>query len=186
MLEGRVREAIRLLSDNTSSRLLNLDVLPVFPEDPSAGSVWDHLLMKHPFNNQSQPIDPSVILLPSSTLRGVWVTLLVKKLIKFWCICSSYGSIELCSSLAAVTWHLCSIYIDPRGHQSLLFCHLWLSVEVCQGIMCSTVLIVLCPDVMDTKLQLCAGERSGCEAVVHTMRHIFQNWFSWSNPNGWC
>ena len=40
MLEGRVCEAIRLLSEDTSGGLLDLDSL-AFPNNPSAGSVWD-------------------------------------------------------------------------------------------------------------------------------------------------
>ena len=47
MLEGRVRDAIRLLSEDTAGQLLDLDA-PAIPDDPSAGSVLDHLLLKHP------------------------------------------------------------------------------------------------------------------------------------------
>ena len=82
---------------------------------------------------------------------------------------------------------ICTPYIDPIGLRALLSC--WLIAlnknpgihpiaigESCRRIMCKAVLSVLKPDILDImeSVQLCAGQRGGCEAAVHCMRHVFQ------------
>ena len=47
MLEGKVREAIRLISRNPDGGPLSLSAL-AYPDNPAAGTVLDQLLLKHP------------------------------------------------------------------------------------------------------------------------------------------
>ena len=208
MLEGRVREAIRLLSEDTSGGLLDLDS-PAFPNNPSAGSVWDQLLLKHP---PQCPPDPTTVLLPTTPPldhdpHPVIYEKINASLIKTMAlrtfgsggpsgldssawrhICSSFRqySEELCSSMAAATRCICSSYVDPQGLQAFLSCRLIalsknpmvrpIAIgETCRRIVCKSVIVVLHLDVMDVtgSVQLCAGQKGGCEAAVHTMRFLF-------------
>lgn len=55
MLESRVCDAIHLISEGNSGGLMDLDV-PAFSHDPSAGSVLDALLLKHPPSQRADPL----------------------------------------------------------------------------------------------------------------------------------
>ena len=59
MKEGKVKAAIRLLSEGNSRKPIPLDAYP-YPDNPSSGSVLDHLCKKHP---DPSPIDPTTVLL---------------------------------------------------------------------------------------------------------------------------
>ena len=45
------------------------------------------------------------------------------------------------------------------------------------GLNCKAILTVINPEILEAArpLQLCAGPDSGCEAAVHTIRHLFSD-----------
>lgn len=105
-------------------------------------------------------------------------------------MCSSFGDIsaDLCSSVAAVARHLCSLYVDPQCIRALLSCRLIALNELpgvcpigvgetCRRIIGKAVLSVLSHDVLETigTVQLCAGQKGGCEAAVHVLRNSFDS-----------
>lgn len=107
-----------------------------------------------------------------------------------WCrLCTAFKSFSasLCQSLADVAKCLCSSYIDPSTVSPLLACRL-IALDKCPGvrpigigdmarrIIAKSVLAVVHGDIQDAagSLQLCAGQISGCEAAVHSVREGFQ------------
>ena len=146
MLQGRIRDAIRLLSEGNSGGPMDLDA-PAVADDPSSGSVLDHLLLKHP---PPQPADSSAIKLSSTpsqdhsphfvTYEGINGDLIKSVALRTFGsagpsgldasawrrLCSSFGSYssDLCSSMAAVARRLCQSYVDPTGLRALLSCRL--------------------------------------------------------------
>ena len=99
-------------------------------------------------------------------------------------LCSSDGSVSqnLCSALAAVGHHICSMYVDPSGLSAFLACHL-IPLDKCPGvsligigevsrsIFAKAALHIVGCDVEEAvgPLQVCAGQVGGCEAVVHAI-----------------
>ena len=106
------------------------------------------------------------------------------------CLCSSFGtaSTDLCKAIARVARRICSCYVDPLGLTSFVACRLIaldknpgvrpIGVgEVLRRIIGKAILTVTSDDirrVVGTQ-QLCAGQISGSEAGVHTMRHMMEN-----------
>ena len=146
MFAGKVREAIRLLSRNPDGEPLSLDA-PAFPDNPGAGSVLDHLLLKHPQPGQvinssvvlpeTPPPDHSPHFVAYEGIDGLLIRSIALKTFgsagpssldsyTWRRMCSSFGdfSADLCSSVAAVARRLCSSYIDPQCVRSLLSCRL--------------------------------------------------------------
>ena len=105
-------------------------------------------------------------------------------------MCSSFGnpSADLCSSVAAVARRLCSSYVDPVCIHALFSCRLValnklpgvrpIGIgETCRRIIGKAVLSVLGQDVLEAigSVQLCAGQKGGCEAAVHALRTSFES-----------
>ena len=103
-------------------------------------------------------------------------------------LCTSFrtASSDLCHSLALVAKRISTSFTDPDALQPLLNCRLIaldknpgvrpIGIgETSRRIIAKAVLRVVKQDVMDAAgcLQLCAGQRAGCEAAVHAMREIF-------------
>ena len=93
------------------------------------------------------------------------------------------ASSDLCHSLALVAKRISTSFTDPDALQPLLNCHLIaldkdpgvrpIGIdETSRRIIAKAVLRVAKQDIMDAAgcFQLCAGQRAGCEAAVHTMR----------------
>ena len=104
-------------------------------------------------------------------------------------LCTSYktASNELCQSLAATARRLCTCLVDPESISPLLACRLIaLSKnpgvrpigigETVRRIIAKSVLSVIRGDIQDAAgtVQLCAGQISGTEAAVHTVRTLFE------------
>ena len=104
--------------------------------------------------------------------------------------CASFrtASSDLCHSLALVVRPICTSLTDLEALHPLLNCRLIaLDKNPAAGvqpigigdtsrrIIAKAVLYIVKQDVMDAAgcLQLCAGQRAGCEAAVHAMREIF-------------
>ena len=102
------------------------------------------------------------------------------------CTAFKAASKSLCQSLADVAKRLCSSLVDPEGLGPLLACRL-IALDKCPGvrpigigetarcIITKAVLVVVRGDVLDAagSIQLCAGQLSGCEAAVHSVREAF-------------
>ena len=103
-------------------------------------------------------------------------------------LCTSFrtASSDLCHSLASVARRISTSFIDPDTLQPLLNCRLIaldknpgvrpIGIgETSRRIIAKAVLQVVKQDILDAAgcLQLCAGQRAGCEAAVHAMREIF-------------
>jgi len=103
-------------------------------------------------------------------------------------ICTSFqrASSDLCDALSAVARRLCTTFVDPAGLSAFVSCRL-IALDKCPGvrpigvgetvqrIIAKAVLSVLKEDIREAagSLQLCAGQLSGCEAAVHSVRTFF-------------
>ena len=104
-------------------------------------------------------------------------------------LCTAFktASDDLCQALADFAKRLCISLLDPRGLAPFLACRL-IALDKCPGvrplgigdtarrIIAKAVLAVIREDVQDAagSAQLCAGQISGCEAAVHSVRESFQ------------
>ena len=102
------------------------------------------------------------------------------------CTLFQAASSDLCHSLAPVARHISTSFTDPDALQPLLNCCLIALdknpgvrpigiSEISRRINTKAVLQVVKQDVLDAVgcLQLCAGQRAGCEAAVQAIRVIF-------------
>ena len=105
-------------------------------------------------------------------------------------ICSSFAreSEDLCDSLACLARKICSCYVDPSGIEALMACRLIalnknpgirpIGIgEVCRRLIGKSVLSVIKPDILDVTgcQQLCAGQKSSCEVIVHCVRELYDS-----------
>ena len=105
-------------------------------------------------------------------------------------ICSSFAreSEDLCDSLACPARKICSCYVDPSSIEALMACRLIALNKnpgirpigigkVCHRLIGKSVLSVIKPDILDVKgcQQLCAGQKSSCEAIVHCVRELYDS-----------
>ena len=109
--------------------------------------------------------------------------------VSFWKkMCSSFKreSDELCNSVACVARKMCSQYVDPSGLEALLASRLIaldknpgvrpIGIgEVCRRLIGKAALLILKDDVIEVtgSRQLCAGQKSACESIVHCVRELF-------------
>ena len=109
--------------------------------------------------------------------------------VSFWkkmCTSFRHESDELCNSVAAVARKLCSKYVDPSGIEALLASRLIardknpgvrpIGVgEVCRRLIGKATLLLLRQDVIDVTgcRQLCAGQKSACESIVHCVCELY-------------
>ena len=132
--------------------MLSLDALP-FPDNPSSGSVLDHLIQKH---CSPHSINEEAVILPNSpssnheplsilfegiegrTIKNAALrvsgpsgidTMMMRRL------CVSFGSTceDICNSLALVARRLCSSYVDPDSLSAFLSCWL-IALDKCPGV----------------------------------------------------
>ena len=105
-------------------------------------------------------------------------------------MCTSFksASFNLCNSLALVAKRLCSEYVDPQGINALLACRL-IAVdknpgirpigigETARRIIAKAILRVINCDVQKAagSIQLCVGQIGGVEAVIHSVRELFDS-----------
>ena len=95
---------------------------------------------------------------------------------------------DLCQSLASVARRLCTSYVHPSGLSAFVAGRLMaldkspgvrpIGIgEVARRIICKAILSIINPDILEAAgpLQLCAGHDSGCEAAVHTIRHLYSD-----------
>ena len=101
-------------------------------------------------------------------------------------VCVLHASDDLCRSLALVACRISTTFVDPLALQPLLNSRLIaldknpgvrpIGVgETVRCILARAILSILKQDIMNASgcLQLCVGQRGGCEAAVHAMRDLF-------------
>ena len=96
-------------------------------------------------------------------------------------MCSSFGreSEDLCDSIASIVRKLCTRYVDPIGNEALTASRLIaLSKDLgvrpigigdeCRRLISNAVMNIIRQEILDVTgcQQLCAGQKSSCEAVV--------------------
>ena len=151
MLQGKVKAALRTLTDEANGGPLPMDAQVITEGQPSA-TVREELLKKHP---AGQPAYPE-ILLPLTTpathpvvfdcLDGgvIWSAALRTQgsagpsgvdAVGWRRLCTSFqnASSELCNSLAMVARKLCTTYVDPQSVAPLTASRL-IALDKCPGI----------------------------------------------------
>ena len=103
-------------------------------------------------------------------------------------MCTSFGSASnnLCHALACVAKRLCTTHVAPQGLSPLVACRL-IPLDKCPGvrpiaigevsrrIIAKSIMRVVKSDVTQAagSLQVCAGQKGGCEAAIHAINSLF-------------
>ena len=181
MITGKINAALRLISKTDGNGILPLD---------------NDLLIQGPIKFLSpviyDEITEDTILKAVSRTKGaggvscldadVWRRILDSKIF-------GNAAIDLRKSLATLTKQLCSTELtDLASIESLMACRLIPLAknpgvrpigigEVLRRIICKSVMSVLKAEVVETSgnLQLCAGQKSGCEIAVHAAVDLFND-----------
>lgn len=199
---GKIKDAIRLLSDSENGIVLSFDSLM------NGRSVKDILIDKHP---PSQPIPQSAIYSsPTSQIEfhpvifdSITPDLIRSTILQMsglsgpsglyasaWkYLCTSFqSSFDLCYALASLTKRISTTYVNPRGLYTFLASRL-IAIdklpgvrligigEVFRRIVGKAVLSVIKDDILEVTAidQLCAGQPGGCKGAVHAVRSMFQS-----------
>ena len=199
MVEGKVRSALRLITQNSNNGVLQLN--PV---------VKDALLNKHP---PKQPAVPNTILTldrptqdpnpalfdaidgtymiheptlrtdgaagPSSLDASAWKRL---------CCSFRNTSVDLCDALTLLARRICSSYVDPVALRPFTACRL-IALNKCPGVrpigigeivrrIIGRAIISIIRDEIQAvagTVQLCAGQEARGEAAVHAIKPVFES-----------
>ena len=199
MMKGKLREATRLLSDE-SGKVLQLDS---YVEDNKC--VRDVLRDKHP---DAHPLDPSTIASPvDDTFHPVIFEEITGSTIlnaalhtegsagpsgldsyAWRRLCGSFQKVstDLCEALAKVARRLATSLVDPELLKPFVACRL-VALDKCPGvrpvgigevprrIISKAILAVVRQDVKKAvgSIQLCIGQSQGCEASIQALNEIF-------------
>ena len=204
MMEGKVRAALRLISEDSSGGMLSLDS-QVAPD--SEETVREALMKKHP---PAEPLTKSALLTGEiSEPHPILFDAIDGELIQSTALrtegaagpsgldaaawrrmCSSFKtcSTELCDALAAVARRICSSYVDPSSLTAYVACRL-IALDKCprvrpigigevaRRIIGKAIAKTIGREIREATgpLQTCAGHLSGCEAAVHAMHQVFED-----------
>ena len=203
MMEGRVRGALKLLSDDSGTGLLSLNETV---DGVSGKTVREVLEDKHP---DPRPVHPDVIvtdidddgfhptIFDNITAESIRVASLHTQgaagpsgldALNWRRLCTAFGqkSNDLCAALARVARRIPTAFIDPSTLAAYTSCRL-IPLNKCPGvrpigigevvrrIIGKAVMRVMKYDLQDSigSIQLCAGQDAGCEAAVHSMEKVF-------------
>ena len=203
MFEGKTRAALRYLSENSSSGLLDID-----ENVDERRTVLDVLRAKHPpaadvhqealITTTNEPPEVHPVLFDCLTSQSIRNAALRTQgsagpsgvdAAGWKRLCSAFhkDSGDLCAAIAAVGRRLSTEFVDPEALQALLACRLIplnkhpgvrpIGVcEVVRRILGKAILGVVADDVRLAAgpLQLCCGQDVGCEAAVHAIRAVFE------------
>lgn len=205
MMEGWIRAALKILSDNSDTGLLCLDDIA---DDASGKTVRDVLQDKHP---DPRPAHPDALVTDAgndSFHPAIFDNITGESIrsaalhtqgaagpsgldaLNWRRLCTAFGqkSNDLSVALAAVARTICTAFIDPLTLLAYTSCHLiplnkWPGVhpigvgEVVQRIIGKAVMKIVKHDLQDAvdTLQLCAGQDAGCEVAIHAMTQIFDD-----------
>ena len=105
-------------------------------------------------------------------------------------MCSSFGKEceDLCKSIASIGRKLCRNYVDPARIEALMASRLIVLSkdpgvcpigvgEVCHTLIGKAAMVVIRQDVIEITgcQQLCACQKSSCEAIVHCVRELYDS-----------
>ena len=200
MLHGKVNPALRLLSNEGNQGVLPLtdeNLQALLSKHPVGRPKHEEMLLQGPidlvdrasfFDFTGDSIQKAALRTkgaagPSNLDAEGWRRILVSK---------SFGNsnTDLCKALARMATALCieEKCFEGRSIDALLACRLIpldkspgvrpIGIGECiRRIIGKAVMSVIKFDVMEVagNLQLCAGQTSGCEAAVHSMREIFED-----------
>ena len=144
MSEGKVKQALHLLSEGNTGSLLPLShMVPSVSSQSAPQTVRDALIKRHPSGQQAHN---DILLSPQlQDIHSVIFESIDGEAIRsaalptegaagpsgldscFWRrLCSAFksASSELCTSLALVAHHICTSYVDPHSLAALLASHL--------------------------------------------------------------
>ena len=204
MMEGRVRAALKLLSDDAHTGLLRLDetiatskktvrdVLEDKHPDPKTvhpeslvGEVDDHSFHPAVFDNITAESIRTAALHTQGAAGPSGLDAL-----RWRRLCTAFGqkSNDLCEALAAVARRISTTYIDPSTLQAYTSCCL-IPLDKCPGVhpigigevvrrfIGKAVMRIVKRDLQNAvgSIQLCAGQEAGCEAAVHAMKQVFED-----------
>ena len=207
MFQGKVKSALRLLSETRKGSPLRIDMLLASGEETTS-TVRDELLKKHP---SGQTASPEALLQPHSLLpppnRPVIFEHIDAASIRSaalrtnrsagpsgldassWrCLCTSFHSTsnELCNSLALVAKKICTSHVDPYGLAPFTACRL-IALHKCPGVrpigVCETVRRIIGKSILSTiktDIQEAAGTLQLCagqEAGCEAAIHAMQQIF---------
>ena len=198
MTSGKVKSALRLLSEVESAGILPLtdETLNLLHQKhPDGEEKYDDLLLNGPEqligDYAYEKIDGSLIRKLASQLKGAagpssldadgWRRILTS---------ASFGmhSVNLCDAVARMTRKICcedGLWRDD-SLESLLACRL-IPLDKCPGlrpiaigevlrrIVGKAVIRIMKPRIMESvgDLQMCGGQKAGCEAAIHALRMVF-------------
>ena len=198
MIKGEINSALKLLSDNMQNGILPLDTSTLNllkekhppPEDPDPLYTLDDIPKKvHHIRFESITAE-SIKTAAAKTKGGSgpsgldavgWRRILTSK---------SFGKSndDLCTALARMSKKLCSSTENSDSLEAFLACRLIpldknpglrpIGIgEVLRRIIGKTITAITKEEIKASvgSLQVCAGHEAGCEALVHAMKHIFEN-----------
>ena len=197
MLRGNVNAALRLLSSSGKSGLLNINeetIEQLHEKHPEGEEINDVMLLQGPekyvhpviFDEMNEDLVQKVAMKtrgaagPSNFDASDWRSMLVSRV-------HGTSSTDLCRAIVNVAKKLCTENVNQRV-EALMACRLIpldknpglrpIGIgEVLRRIIGKMVVSVLRADLQENvgDLQLCAGQKSGCEAGIHAMSDIYHD-----------
>ena len=205
MKKGKVKDAMRLLSDDSKGDPLHLDL--VVNADDSSETVRDVL---HKFPPRRPVVEAALqVDEPGQHTHPIIFESITGPLIRTTALhtsgsagpsgmdaqgwrrmCTSFhdASQRLCEATAAVARRLCTTLVDPKALRGFT-CSRLIALdkqpgvrpvgigEVSRRIIGKAVLSVIKEDILRVAgvKQLCVGQQTGCEAAIHALRCIFDH-----------
>ena len=197
MLRGNVNSALRLLSSTGKAGLLNINeetIKQLYEKHPEGEPINDTMILQGPaqyvhpviFDSMDEELVQKVALKtrgaagPSNFDASDWRSMLVSR-------AHGTSSTELCTSIVSLAKKLCTENVNENV-EALMACRLIpldknpglrpIGIgEVLRRIIGKMVVSVLRGDLQENAgdLQLCAGQKSGCEAGIHAMSDIYDD-----------
>ena len=201
MFKGKTHAALDLLANGGKGGVLRLEQL-VMTNSTNTQSVRDILKSKHPASQPAttgstlQGVPPEIhpVIIDSRLIRSTALKTsgtagpsgLDAHAWRRLCTSFKSSSDTLFLALAELAKRLCSSLIDPQLTSPILACRL-IALYKCPGvrpigigdtarrIISKAVLAITRGDIQEAtgSFQLCAGQISGCEAAVHSVRECF-------------
>ena len=199
MINGKVNAAIRLLSESENAgvlQLTNVTMQELHIKHPEAKPLNDDLLLQGPVKFLSPVIyddlcDETILKSALHTKGAAGVSALDADEWRRIIGSNIYGNaaVDLRKSIANLARQLCSQEIkDPESIAPLMACRLIplnkdpgvrpIGIgEVLRRIIGKAVVSILKDDILTTSgnLQLCSGQKSGCEIAIHAATEMFND-----------
>ena len=196
MMSGKVKDALRLLSSDSDGKVLPLDstvmnaLIGKHPKkQPPVPSTLIGDLAEPPHFVLFDQLDAVHLRRVALKLHGAaGPSGLDASAWRRMCTSFQTASDDLCDALSAVARRLCTSFVDPAGLSSFVACRL-IALDKNPGVrpigigeavrrlIAKAILSIIRDDIQAAAgpLQLCAGQLSGCEAAVHSMRQLFSS-----------